>query len=165
MDKKQKREPSKSYREGIGIIELMNMFKDKDTARRWLESIMWKNGKAVCTAAMEQIPVKWKTASHWRANAEIATSTFHSGMEWISKVPIYHWENGRLRFIWLPQISKASPVWSFTEHWISLRNHLGMCCTEYAKHSRKKVDCSTARLKQVRLLLEDLKRTSMNQRN
>ena len=48
MDKKQEIAPGKVYREGISIVELMNLFKDEDTARHWLESIVWKNGKAVC---------------------------------------------------------------------------------------------------------------------
>ena len=47
MDKKQKRAPGKSYREGIGIIEHKNMFMDEDIARRWLKSIVWKKGKTV----------------------------------------------------------------------------------------------------------------------
>lgn len=48
MDKKQEIALGKSCQEGISTVELMNLFKDEDTARRWLESIVWKNGKAVC---------------------------------------------------------------------------------------------------------------------
>ena len=48
MDKKQGIAPGKSHREGIDTVEFLNLFKDEDTARRWFESIIWKNGKAVC---------------------------------------------------------------------------------------------------------------------
>lgn len=48
MDKKQEIALGKSCQEGINTVELMNLFEDEDTARRWFESIVWKNGKAVC---------------------------------------------------------------------------------------------------------------------
>ena len=48
MDKKQVIAPGKSHQEGIDTVELLSLFKDEDTARRWFESIVWKNGKAVC---------------------------------------------------------------------------------------------------------------------
>lgn len=48
MDKKQKRAPSKSYQEGIGIFELMKLFKDEDMVWCWLESIILKDGEAMC---------------------------------------------------------------------------------------------------------------------
>ena len=37
----------KSFRKGIGIIELMEMFPDEDTARQWFEEIRWPAGR-VC---------------------------------------------------------------------------------------------------------------------
>ena len=48
MDGNHKNAPGKHYRAGIGMIELVEMFKDEDTARRWLEAVIWKDGKAVC---------------------------------------------------------------------------------------------------------------------
>ena len=38
----------KSYREGITLIELFDMFPDETTARKWFESILWRDGVAVC---------------------------------------------------------------------------------------------------------------------
>jgi len=39
--------PGKSYREGISLIEIMNMFPDELAAEKWFESIIWSNG-TVC---------------------------------------------------------------------------------------------------------------------
>ena len=35
--------PGKSYRKGISLIEIMEMFPDEATAVKWFESILWKN--------------------------------------------------------------------------------------------------------------------------
>ena len=43
-----KKAPGKSHREGITLIELFEMFPDETTARHWFESIIWKDGHAVC---------------------------------------------------------------------------------------------------------------------
>ena len=37
----------KSFREGIGIIELMELFPDEETVRKWFEGIRWPDGR-VC---------------------------------------------------------------------------------------------------------------------
>ena len=39
--------PGKSFRTGIGIIELLDLFPDEDAAREWFEEIRWPNGR-VC---------------------------------------------------------------------------------------------------------------------
>ena len=44
----QKRAPGKSHRNGISLIELMEMFPDEYSARKWFESIIWEDGGAVC---------------------------------------------------------------------------------------------------------------------
>ena len=40
--------PGRSDRKGLGIIELINMFPDEKSARKWLEDIRWPNGKRHC---------------------------------------------------------------------------------------------------------------------
>ena len=40
--------PGKSHRKGITLLELFEMFPDEATARKWFESIIWKDGLAVC---------------------------------------------------------------------------------------------------------------------
>ena len=36
--------PGKHLRKGISLIELVRMFPDEETARRWFESMLWPNG-------------------------------------------------------------------------------------------------------------------------
>jgi len=36
--------PGKSFRKGISLPELMDMFPDEETARQWFETIMWPDG-------------------------------------------------------------------------------------------------------------------------
>ena len=40
--------PGKSYRQGIGVIELLDMFPDKESAREWFESIRWPGEERPC---------------------------------------------------------------------------------------------------------------------
>ena len=40
--------PGKSYRKGIGIIDLFNMFPDEAAAREWFEGIRWPEGQRTC---------------------------------------------------------------------------------------------------------------------
>ena len=40
--------PGKSYRKGITIIELAQMFPNEETARKWFEEIIWPDGLRYC---------------------------------------------------------------------------------------------------------------------
>lgn len=40
--------PGKAYRKGISLIEVMEMFPDDDTARRWFEECRWPDGLVYC---------------------------------------------------------------------------------------------------------------------
>ena len=40
--------PGKSYRKGISLIGLMEMFPDERSARHWMESIRWPDGEKHC---------------------------------------------------------------------------------------------------------------------
>ena len=37
--------PGKAHRDGLSLIEVMDMFPDEDTAREWIESVIWPNGR------------------------------------------------------------------------------------------------------------------------
>ena len=37
--------PGKAHREGISLIEVMDMFPTEDAARAWIESVVWPNGR------------------------------------------------------------------------------------------------------------------------
>ena len=43
-----KKAPGKSHREGISLIEIMDMFPDDETARKWFEESRWPDGKPHC---------------------------------------------------------------------------------------------------------------------
>lgn len=40
--------PGKAYREGISMLEIMDMFPDDDTARKWIEEARWPDGLVYC---------------------------------------------------------------------------------------------------------------------
>ena len=40
--------PGKSYRKGIGLSELLEMFPDETSARKWFEDIRWPDGNMTC---------------------------------------------------------------------------------------------------------------------
>ena len=44
----------KSFRKGIGIIELLEMFPDDDAAQKWFESIRWPNGRPCAKCGSER---------------------------------------------------------------------------------------------------------------
>ncbi len=82
----------KSFRTGIGIIELMELFPDEATAREWFESIRWPDGR-VCPrcssgrtrAASHAYMPYWCTACRSYFSVKIGTV-----ME-ASKIPLRKW--------------------------------------------------------------------------
>ncbi len=40
--------PGKAFRKGISLIEIMEMFPDDDTARKWFEEVRWPDGLVYC---------------------------------------------------------------------------------------------------------------------
>lgn len=45
MSNRKHNAPGKSHREGIGIVELLDMFPDEETAVKWFEAIRWPDGR------------------------------------------------------------------------------------------------------------------------
>ena len=37
--------PGKAYREGLSLIEVMDMFPTEGAAREWIESVIWSAGR------------------------------------------------------------------------------------------------------------------------
>ena len=46
--KANKKSLGKSFRNGITLIELFDMFPDEESARKWFESIIWRDGVPQC---------------------------------------------------------------------------------------------------------------------
>ena len=87
--------PGKPYREGITLIELMNMFPDEETARKWLEQGRWTDGPYCphCSSTNVQCNIKHKTMTHRCRDCEnkpmfsLKTGTIMEG----SKLPYRKW--------------------------------------------------------------------------
>ena len=48
MSKRKHKAPGKSDRKGIGVLELLDMFPDEESARRWFENLRWPDGERHC---------------------------------------------------------------------------------------------------------------------
>ncbi|MCY3692843.1 MAG: IS1595 family transposase [Chloroflexota bacterium] len=84
--------PGKSYRNGIGIIELLELFPDEDTARDWFESIRWPNGRVCPRCGGERT----RDASHakmpyWCADCRQYFSVKLGTVMESSKLPLRKW--------------------------------------------------------------------------
>jgi len=47
--------PGKSYRTGISLIELGELFPNEDAAREWFEAKPWPDGKRPCPRCVEGV--------------------------------------------------------------------------------------------------------------
>ena len=58
--------PGKAHREGLSLIQVMNMFPDEDTARKWFEKGRWPDGPhgPRCGTTNVQCNIKHKTMTH-----------------------------------------------------------------------------------------------------
>lgn len=48
MSKRKHKAPGKSDRKGIGVMELLEMFPDEESAREWFENLRWPDGERRC---------------------------------------------------------------------------------------------------------------------
>ena len=48
MPKRKHTAPGKSDRKGIGVMELLDMFPDEESARKWFENLRWPEGERHC---------------------------------------------------------------------------------------------------------------------
>jgi transposase-like protein len=48
MSKRKHKAPGKSSRKGIGVMELLEMFPDEESARKWFENLRWPDGERHC---------------------------------------------------------------------------------------------------------------------
>ena len=48
MPKRKHTAPGKSDRKGIGVMELLDMFPDEESARKWFENLRWPGGERHC---------------------------------------------------------------------------------------------------------------------
>ena len=85
--------PGKSHREGIGLVELMDMFPDEATATRWFESVVWPEGRCCgkCGAMNTREVPNAKPMPYWcpdcRSYFSVRTGTAIER----SKIPLRKW--------------------------------------------------------------------------
>lgn len=84
--------PGKAYRDGVTLVQLMDMFPDERAATEWFESIIWEGGRfcGKCGSVRTR-PAAHKTMPYWcsdcRGYFSVRTGTPMSH----SKVPLRKW--------------------------------------------------------------------------
>ena len=72
--------PGKSFRDGMSVMELFEMFPDDETARKWFESRIWPNGRVCpCCGSTKTTQNNHPTTPYWcctcRTNFSVKTGT------------------------------------------------------------------------------------------
>ncbi len=87
-----KKAPGRSYREGLSLIELFEMFPNEEAAAKWFEDVLWPNGRCCgkCGSTRTQ-PASHKKMPYWcsdcRGYFSIKTGTSMAN----SKVTLRKW--------------------------------------------------------------------------
>ena len=88
--------PGKSHREGLSLIEVMEMFPTEEAAREWIESIMWPDGERHCPkcGGVRTREASHKTMPYWcsdcRSYFSVKTGTPLAN----SNIPLQKWAIG-----------------------------------------------------------------------
>lgn len=83
----------KSFRKGIGIIELLELFPDEDTARVWFESVRWPDGRVCARCGSErtrEVP-NAKPMPYWCSACRSYFSVKIGTVMESSKIPLRKW--------------------------------------------------------------------------
>ena len=84
--------PGKAYREGLSLIEVMDMIPTEDAAREWIESVIWPAGRCCgkCGSTNTR-PASHKTMPYWctdcRGYFSVKTATPLAS----SNIPLRKW--------------------------------------------------------------------------
>ena len=83
----------KSFRKGIGIIELMELFPDDDAAQEWFESIRWPEGRtcAKCGSGRTREVPNAKPMPYWCSNCRQYFSVKLGTVMESSNLPLRKW--------------------------------------------------------------------------
>ena len=87
-----KKAPGKAYREGLTVVELMDMFPTEEAATEWFESIIWPDGRHCPKCGS----VRTREASHakmpyWCSDCRSYFSTKTGTAMQRSKIPLRKW--------------------------------------------------------------------------
>ena len=84
--------PGKSHREGLSLVEMMDMFPIEDTAREWIESIVWPNGRCCgkCGSTRTR-EASHKTMPYWCSDCRSYFSVKTGTPLASSNIPLRKW--------------------------------------------------------------------------
>jgi transposase-like protein len=82
----------KSFRKGIGLIELLELFSDEETARQWFESVRWPDGR-VCPRCGSPRTTESKHVKmpYWCSDCRSYFSVKVGTVMESSKIPLRKW--------------------------------------------------------------------------
>ncbi len=84
--------PGKAYRNGITMIELAEMFPNEDSAREWLESKIWANGRCCPKCgSMSTVESSHANMPYWCSDCRSYFSVRTGTLLEASKVPLRKW--------------------------------------------------------------------------
>ena len=87
-----RRAPGKHYREGMTLIDLMNMFPDDETAEKWFEENRWPDGVRCAHCGGENVSdAKHPTMPYWCKDCRKYFSVKHGTVMQSSKVGYQKW--------------------------------------------------------------------------
>ena len=84
--------PGKSHREGITLVELMDMFPTEDTARQWFEQMFW-NGERCCghCGSLRTCKASHAYMPYWCSDCRSYFSVRTGTLLESSRVPLRKW--------------------------------------------------------------------------
>ena len=86
--------PGRSYRKGVSLLELMEMFPDEESAVQWFEHIFWANGRCCrhCGGMRTRETPSGKPQPYWCPDCRSYFSVRTGTVLACSKIPL---RNGR----------------------------------------------------------------------
>ena len=84
--------PGKAHREGLTVVELMDMFPTEEAATEWFESIIWPNGRHCPKCGSERTrEASHKYMPYWCSDCRSYFSVKTGTVMQASKVPLRKW--------------------------------------------------------------------------
>ena len=87
-----KKAPGKAYREGLTIVQLMDMFPTEESATEWFESVIWPNGRHCPKCGSTRTgEAKHRFMPYWCTDCRSYFSVKTGTAMQASKVPLRKW--------------------------------------------------------------------------
>ena len=84
--------PGKAHREGITLVQLMDMFPTEEAATEWFEAIIWPNGRHCPKCGSERTrEASHKKMPYWCSDCRSYFSVKTGTVMQASKIPLRKW--------------------------------------------------------------------------